>query len=274
MSGNQSRRAPGKPLDDRLTWLGNAEGEWERAAELATKLANRNFRTQTLYQVVDSQANGSQLIANQLMRASLSKSNLVSQSDSLSEAADRNLVLAAAHSRLIDRPVWRDRALVAVAINAAASNQFKRGLEIARTVPQPEVRTDGLLHIAEAQARHNFNKDATSTYREVAETVAAIPQQDPRVILTGVLIDSLVSVGRFDDARACIVTYPDYSNKILALGAIAESQGSRGLAESARAWIKREAPQEYRPYLYRRVNDGILAAVDKNHATELTNQAR
>jgi hypothetical protein len=269
---DEARHSPGRPFSDRRTWLQNAEGEWERAAELATRLNNKNFRTQILYQVVESQAGGSQMIANQLLRATLAKSNLMSQADPLSEAADRDLVLAAAHARLIERPVWRDRALVAVAVNAAASNQFKRGLEIARTVPQPEVRTDGLLHIAEAQARHNFNKEATATYREVAETVAAIPQQDPRTILTGVLIDSLVTVGRFDDARACVVNYPDYSNKIIALGAIAESQGSRGLADSARAWIAREGPPEYRPYLYRRVNDGILASVDRNRSNELTNR--
>jgi hypothetical protein len=271
---DETRRTPGLPLLDRLSWLGDAEGEWERAAELATRLTNIDFRTQTLYRVVESQAGGSQTIANQLLRASLANSNLVSQMDALGDVADRDLVLAAAHARLIERPVWRDRALVIVAVNAAASNQFKRGLEIARTVPQPEVRADGLLHLAEAQARHNFNRDATSSYREVAETVAAIPQQDPRTILTGVLIDSLVSVGRFDDARACVVNYPDYSNRIVALGAIAESQGSRGLAGSARAWIAREAPPEYRPYLYRHVNDGVLAAVDRNRSNELTRQGR
>jgi hypothetical protein len=225
-----------------------------------------------MYQVVDSQAGGSQNIANQLLRSSVAQSNLVSQADRLNKEADRALLLAAGHARRIERPIWRDRALVAVASNAANSNQFQRGIQVARTIPQPEVRTEGLLRIAEAQARRNFNDGATETYNEAARAVASIPQNDPRVILAGVLIDSLVSVGRFDDARASIIFYPDYSHQIIALGAIAQSQGARGQAEAARTWIAREAPAEYRPYLKRRVTDGVLATLDKNRSTELSNQ--
>ncbi|HEV3121903.1 MAG TPA: hypothetical protein VGY53_08380, partial [Isosphaeraceae bacterium] len=72
--------------------------------------------------------------------------------------------------------------------------------------------------------------------------------------------------------RASIIFYPDYSHQIIALGAIAQSQGARGQAEAARTWIAREAPAEYRPYLKRRVTDGVLATLDKNRSTELSNQ--
>lgn len=265
---DQSKR----PLEDRMNRLDLAETEWERAAELAFRISNVNFRTQELYDVVKSQAGGSESIANQVQRSSLGQSNLVSQAGALNAAADRALLSASAHARLIERPSWRDRALVKVAANAAISYQFKRGLEIARTIPQPEARTEALLGIAESAARHEFKDVATSSYAEVAETIAAVPQRDPRMILAGVLIDSLVSVGRFDDARSSIILYPDYSNQILALGAIAESQGSRGRAEAARAWIDRDAPAEYRAYLLRRVNDGILAAIDKNRSSQLSSQ--
>jgi hypothetical protein len=270
--GADAEKPKGRTLDERLTWLENAEGEWERAAFLTRRLGNVNFRTQTLYRVADSEASGSQMIANQLLRSSVSQSNLVSQSDRLSKEADKLLVLAANYARTIERPIWRDRGLVAVVSNAAASNQFKRGLQIARLVPQPETRTEALLRLAEAEARRNFNDEATLSYNEAARAVASIPQNDPRVILAGVLIDSLVSVGRFEDARASIIFYPDYSHQIIALGAIAQSQGARGQGDSARAWIAREAPAEYRSYLMRKVNDGVLATLDKNRSTELSNQ--
>ena len=86
-------------------------------------------------------------------------------------------------------------------------NQFARGLEIARTIPQAEIRADALMRIAEAQSRSNRGPAASATYQEAVRAVASIPLDDPRDILTGVLIDSLISVGRFDDARASIVLY-------------------------------------------------------------------
>lgn len=268
----ENQAQPNRPLEDRMNRLDLAETEWERAAELALHVSNVNFRTQLLYDLVRSQAGGSQSIANQVQRSSLGQSNLVSQAGPLNAAAERALLSSAAHARLIERPSWRDRALVEVAANAALSNQFGRGTQVARTIPQPEARTEALLRIAESQARRDFKAGATASYAEVAQTIASVPQRDPRMILAGVLIDSLVSVGRFDDARACIILYPDYSNQILALGAIAESQGSRGRAEAARAWIGRDAPAEYRPYLFRKVNDGILAAIDRNRSSQLSNQ--
>jgi hypothetical protein len=82
--------------------------------------------------------------------------------------------------------------------------------------------------------------------------------------LTGVLIDSLISTGRFDDARATIELYPDSIHKDKALGAVAESQGRRGLAKEAIAWIDQDAPVELRSYLRRRVADGLLAALEQN----------
>jgi hypothetical protein len=174
----------------------------------------------------------------------------------------------------IERPVWRDRGLVAITQAAATSRQFSRGLSIARMIPQPEVRTDALLKIAEAQARHDDPNGATSTYREAALAVASIPLDDPRAVLAGVLIDNLISVGRFEDARKSIVLYPDMSRRLIALGAIAESQGQRGGGDAARAWIAREVSPQYRPELYRRVISGILKTIEQNRSHELSNRDR
>ena len=259
----------GLPVEKRLGWLDLADVEWSRAAELATRLTNENFQAQMLYKVVDSQAAGGQLVANQVSRASYSGSNLVDQAGPLNAASDRSLITAAAHARLIGYPLWRDRALVAVASNAAGATHFERGLQIARTIPQPEARADALLRIAEAQARRNHQADATSSYAEVARSIASIPQQDPRSILAGVLIDSLVAVGRFDDALSSVVLLADPNTRRIAFGAIVESQAARGRPGAARSWIDRQAPYELRGYLHRRANEGILMSVDRSRTQTL-----
>src|SRR5271166_881749 len=85
-----------------------------------------------------------------------------------------------------------------------------------------------------------------------------------RGVLTGYLVDSLISTGRFEDARACLVLYPTESEKYVALEAIAEAEGRRGSAERAREWIARDAPPQYRSALYRRLNSGLLAKLSNS----------
>ncbi len=91
-------------------------------------------------------------------------------------------------------------------------------------------------------------------------------------MIVGFLVDSLIATGRFDDARACVVIYPEESQQLVALGAIAESQGRRGGAEAARRWIANEAPAAYRPSLYRRVVAGYLWAIEQNRGREFGNR--
>jgi hypothetical protein len=79
-----------------------------------------------------------------------------------------------------------------------------------------------------------------------------------------VLIDSLISVGRFDDARACVPFYPDDVRRMAALSTIAENQGERRLASSAFAWIDRDAPPELRDTLKLRVYEGVLKSYEKS----------
>jgi hypothetical protein len=255
---------------DRTVLIRRASAEWDRAATLAGKLIDPTFPSEMLYRIVDTMSFGSQTIVNDFPTH---RTGTDGQNESFADPADRILRDAADVSRRIDRPVWRDRALVAIATAAAASRQFKRGLEVARLIPQPEVRTDALVKIAEAQAR-NDARGATATYHEAAEAVSSIPLDDPRAILTGVLIDNMISVGRFEDARATIVLYPDNARQMVALGAIAESQGRRGAAKSARDWISRDVPPEYRAQLYRRVTSGIMTAIEQNRSRDLSNRDR
>jgi hypothetical protein len=185
--------------------------------------------------------------------------------------ADEVLVDAWDVARQIDRLLWKNRAMVRIALSASDSGQFSRAVELSRTIENAESRSEALLLLAEAMCRPSNNQleAATSAYQAAAEAVASIPQDGLRGVMTGFLIDSLIASGRFDDARACTVIYPEESERFVALGAIAESQGKRGLAESARRWIANEAPEAYRSALYRRVTAGVLWAIENQRSKEL-----
>jgi hypothetical protein len=256
------------PRIDREALIRQAESEWDLAADLALRITDPTYRSEMLYRIIDNEAYGSQTIANEYPIAG-SRPGVIEPAEPYEVIADHILWRAGEKVKRIERPVWRDRALVSIASSAAESRQFARGLEMARRIPQPEVRTDALVRIAEAQAKRKLDRDATVTYYEAARAVASIPLRDPRAVLAGVLIDNLISVGRFDDARRTINLYPDLARRLIALGAIAESQGRRGSGAVARAWITRDVPPQFRGLLYRRVNDGILEAVEQNRSREI-----
>src|SRR5262249_5733012 len=127
---------------------------------------------------------------------------------------------------------------------------------------------EAMLLLAEAQARDNQKDGATASYEEAAKAVATVQQEGLRGVLAGFVVDSLISTGRFQDARKCTVLYPYQAQQLVALGAIAESQGRRGAAESARKWIAAEIPEQFRPTLYRRVATGYLTAIEQNRGKE------
>jgi hypothetical protein len=322
------------PRSDRALLIRRARAEWQRAVALARMIANPTYRSEMLYRVIDNMAYGSQTVLTDFTSAPGDPNP--ESADAYAAPADEILREAAAVVPLIERPVWHDRSLVAIASAASASRQFARGIDVARQIPQPEVRTDALVRIAEGEARYadrearvadddereaalsdqrakkltedaerevrteakkellderdrelakrdrlladrparlenarKISASATQTYHEAAVAVASIPLEDPRAVLAGVLIDNLISVGRFEDARATVVLYPDTARRVIALGAIAESQGRRGAADTARAWINRDVAPEYRAELLRRVNTGILSAIEQNRSRDL-----
>lgn len=242
--------------------------EWSRAAYLAGLIGNPTYRSEMLYRVSDNQASGSASIANEFIEDDLdaAKPNQgrIERNKVYQAAADAELVDSYNVAEKIERPIWRFRAMVRIALQAADSRQYDRGFELARRIQNAESRTESLLLIAEALCRHDHNDRATPVYEEAARAAASIQQEGLRGVITGFLVDSLIAAGRFDDARACIVIYPEESQRLVALGAIAESQGRRGGAESARRWIAADVPAAYRPTLYRRVVAGYLWAIEQN----------
>ena len=261
--------APVPPGPDRDTRLRAALPEWAEAVKLANKIDLPTPKVEALFRIVESEAFSSQRLITDPLRLSGGRPDPSKIDPQLRKFTDYLLYSSAQHALMIERPIWRNYAISTIVANAAASSQFTRGFQIARAIAQPEARTDALIRLAEGQALNGRPGEATAAYEEAARSVAMIPQEDPRETLVGVLIDSLISYGRFDDARACVPIYAFPSRQLVALSAVAESQGRRGLAESARQWIATENPA-FRPLLYRKVNDGILASIEQNRSKDLS----
>jgi hypothetical protein len=261
--------------------------EWDRAEYLARMIHNPTNRNEMLYRLVNSQVDGSVVVAAEYgqdddlspVNGSSSKPDSKESRSDYRKLADDILVDAVTVAERIEWPVWRGKSLIRIAMGAADSLQFERGMAVARSIVDPEFRTEALLFVAESQCRlaaalsegtrqDNLNRDATRTYTDVAKAVSEIRQMGLRGVCVGFLVDSLISVGRFDDARACVDLYPERYQQFVALGAIAESQGKRGSAEAARKWIAEETPQSYQPTLYRRVARGVLDAIEQNRSQE------
>ncbi len=339
--------------------------EWKRAAHLAANIGNPTYRNEMLYRVVESEAAGSKSIADACAKASeapISFGNTPEvpqgedlRNDKFRKLADEILVEAFDIAKKIDRLVWKFRAEVQVALQAANSQQFRRGVELALQIDNSKSRAEALLLLADPMCRrerfvnlklekplprddrgnvtfrfpssvvnriefqgggdpdwtrsgdprklvlkgyiskdefaqlnallddrvyhralgelyrlYNADQDAaTPVFQEAAKATASIQAGGLRGVVTGLLVDGLTSAGRFDDARACTVIYAEESERFVALGDIAYAQARRGGAESARSWIAREAPQEYRSAFYRRVTDGELWVIDESQGRQI-----
>ena len=162
----------------------------------------------------------------------------------------------------------RTRPWSEIAVAAGQSDQYDRATEIAAGIENAEARARALVLVAESQARQNQNDAATQSYNLVGQAVSSIQQNGLRGVLTGILIDSLISTGRFEDARASLALYPSDSERFVAMGAIAESQGARRMATQARTWIDNDVPAEYRSTLYRRLSNGVLRSISEDRARE------
>ncbi|HWE38732.1 MAG TPA: hypothetical protein VG406_19445 [Isosphaeraceae bacterium] len=265
--------APLQPKNDRASNLERGRQEWDLAFRLAFVIRNASARTETGYRVVESESIGSASLVREPFRLLGTRPDPRRLPTAIRNFSDGLIVTAIDHATRIERPVWRDRALTAIATNAAVSGQFERAEQAAATIPQPEVRTDAYLKIAENDIIFGRPGDATKNYQAAARSIAEVPMADPRETLVGVLIDSLIAFGRFDDARASIVLYANPANPPIALAAVAESQGRRGLAKSAQEWIAREPSSEMRSLLYRKLNDGMLAAFEQKRSAELSRGA-
>jgi hypothetical protein len=277
--------------------------EWKRALYLAEIIGNPTYRNEMMYKVAESMASGSASIANEFVSATIpdpsrtqappapaapaapnAKPAVAAPAEgprrddpakpkppdtaALKKAADEVLIESFDAAKKIDRLIWRYRAMARIALLAADSKQYSRGFELARGIENGESRGEAMLLLAEAQARDDQDDGATAAYDEAARAVATVQQEGLRGVLAGFIVDSLIASGRFQDARKCVVLYPNQAQRLVALGAVAESQGRRGGADTARKWIAAEIPEEFRATLYRRVTTGFLTAIEQNRGKE------
>jgi hypothetical protein len=282
------KRPDGKVL------IRSAQLEWKRAVYLAGIIGNPTYRNEMLYRVAESEASGSATIANEYVkpletdlpardqpRSSAGRADadapptgdarsrqVAADNATFQNTADSILLDSFEVAKKIDRLIWKYRAMVRIALLAADSEQYSRGVELAGQIENGEARAEAMLLLAESQSRHNRNEGATTAYEQAAQAVATVQQDGLRGVLAGFVVDSLIATGRYEDARRCIVLYPEQSQQLVALGAVAEAQGRRGSGESARQWIASEIPAEFRPTLYRHVTTGVLWAIEQNRSKD------
>jgi hypothetical protein len=338
--------------------------EWKRAVHLALNIINPTYRSEMLYRVVESMASGSKTIANGFARGSDGQVSIGNtpeatpsddqRTEKFRKLADEILVDSFEVAKQIDRLVWKFQGEVQIALQAANSQQFTRGVELATQIDNAKSRAEALLLLADPMCRreravnlrlekplpkddrgyvtfrfppqfnsriefqgewdpdprksgdprklvlkgyisqaefaqlaallddrvyqralaelsrlYNADQDtATPVYQKAAEATASIETDGLRGVIVGLLVDGLSGSGRFEDARTCTALYPLESERFVALGAIAEAQGRRGAADSARRWIAEEAPEQYRAALYRRVADGELWVIEENRGRQ------
>lgn len=246
----------------RLELIRSAYDCMQQAHRLAKLVTRTSYANEAFFSLSERSSNLGQSIGDVAIIRADSRQDLAIINKDLRELADAFIVQGAQISRENPSAPWRDRGLVAVVGSAADSNQFDRGLEIAGGIPTPEVRAEAMIRLAEAESLRASAAEATKAYQLAARAIASIHIADLRSTLANVLIDSLIAAGRFPDARRAIVLYPDTRRQLEALGAIAESMGSRGMGDQAREWINREVADQYRDQLLRQVNDGVLSSLE------------
>ena len=66
-------------------------------------------------------------------------------------------------AKKIDRLIWKYRAMVRIAFLAADSQQYSRGVELARGIENGESRAEAMLILAESQCRPGVNQNEAAT---------------------------------------------------------------------------------------------------------------
>lgn len=285
------------PISARVEHLALARRAVALAGEMAAAISESNFTSMALAEVADTESSASNQVARFLTRAERARGNRLADASSTrqflmddptatpeqKDAAEKSYqqtlenvrnsfdeqmsklgpypdIMLAEATRIagaIPIGIWRYRALVDVAIDAADSDQFVRAKEIAQSIPQSQARADALIRTAEAQALDGRSADASETYQEAVVAIASIAQVAPRRELALVLLESLVAVNRFEDARAAVTLVRDPAFRVVALSVVARAMGEDGLDQSAYDWIEREVPPAERDQLRRNVIEGM-----------------
>ena len=161
------------------------------------------------------------------------------KNETYKKLADAILVDSFEDAKKIDRLIWKYRAMVRIALSAADSQQYRSRRRACSRDRQRRIACRG--HAApgriavparaqiRAEAAHGDLPGGGRSRRH------RFTRTGLRGVLAGFLVDSLISTGRFDDARACVVIYPELSQRLVALGAVAEAARSARLGRGGSA---------------------------------------
>ena len=234
------------------------------ADDLASRITSVNFRSTALARVTLALGRKSQDVSRYARENSPTPEARIDEVETpYRDRADLLLAAAATSAAKIPLPAWRDRTFVELVARAAISNQFRRGLEIARSMPHMPSRGEALVSIAKQQAFDRLDDEATATYQEALETIVRIPLVGPRQTVAAVLLDSLLVGGAVRGRSGGDHAGAERDLRLAAFAAVARSMGERGLVESAYQWIDGEAPVEFRDRLRREVADGLAEFVEQ-----------
>jgi hypothetical protein len=267
LSDGLIRESVEEGTEDRYAWVDKAKGVWERAANLSGLITNPDLRSEMMSRVALDISEDAQTIA-----AKVSEYEQVNDIDKerkqrYEQALDELFDLAIEINNRVPMTVWRNEVAEKIATKSALALRFDRAIKAARSIRQNAPRALALSRVAEALARYERVDQATEAFIEASQSASAVKEDSVRHVVAGDIVDRLIALGRFRDARMATYLYGDDESRMKALGAIAENQARRSDPNKAVAWINAEIAPEHRSVLIKRVQDGAVQAIQSNLAT-------
>ena len=254
------------PAGDRKLWIDRAIKVWRQAADLSSAISNNDLRSEMMARVSFDISEDAQTIAAKIDEYTQTNDLDTDQKKRYEDTLDELFDIALEINERVPMSVWRNETAQKIAIKGALALRFDRALRAARSIRQNAPRALTLARVAEALARFNRKDEATEIFNETAQVASAVQEASVRQVVAGDLVDRLIALGRFRDARMATYLYEDDDNRMKALGAVAENQARRGLAHQAVTWINAEIAPEQRSVLIKRVQDGTLQSLQSNVA--------
>jgi hypothetical protein len=253
-------------VTNRREWIDKAINIWRQAADISGTITNADLKSEMMSRVAFDISEDAQLIAAKISEYEQNNDVTIEQKAEYEKTLDELFDLAIEINQQVPMNVWRNEVAQKIAIKGALAYRFERALNAARTIKQNAPRALALARVAEALARFNKADEATQIFIETGETASRVSEVSVRNVVAGDLVDRLIALGRFRDARMSVYLYEDDDLRLRALGAVAENQARRGLAHHAVDWINIEVQPEHRAGLIKRVQDGTLQTIQATSA--------